>query len=102
MQFLEFRAVDSTQKSATLKNDFMMLILLSQDLIVLEGHYHKNCCRVYTQKVRNLLTSSNESQSSSRTNLYKEVEYKALREIVKEYYEQIIEVPKVLRYIFFL
>ena len=42
MQFLEFRAVDSIKISATLKNDFMMLILLSQDLIVLEGHYHKN------------------------------------------------------------
>ena len=41
MQFLEFRAVDSIKKSTTLKNDFMMLILLSQDLIVLEGHYHK-------------------------------------------------------------
>ena len=42
----------------------------------------------------------NESQSSGGTNLYKDVECEALREIVKEYYEQIIEVPKVLRYIF--
>ena len=55
---------------------------------------------MYTQKVQNLLTSSNGSQSSSETNLYKDVECEALREIVKEYYEQIIEVPKVLRYIF--
>ena len=39
----------------------MKLILLSQDLIVLEGHYHKSCYTVYTQKVLNLLTSSNES-----------------------------------------
>ena len=78
----------------------MMLILLSQDLIVLEGHYHKSCYREYTQKVQNLLTSSNESQSSSGTNLYKDAGCEALREIVKEYYEQIIEVPKVLRYIF--
>ena len=41
MQYLEFRTVDSIKKSATLKNDFMMLSLLSQDLIVLEGHYYK-------------------------------------------------------------
>ena len=57
---------------------------------------------MYTQKVQNLLTSSNRSQSSSKTNLYKDVECEALKEIVKEYYEQIIEVPKVLRYIFSL
>ena len=56
---------------------------------------------MYTQKVQNLLTSSNGSQSSSETNLYKDVECEALREIVKEYNEQIIEVPKVLRYVFF-
>ena len=95
MQFLEFYAVHSIKKSATLKNDFMKLILLSQDLILLEGHYHKSCYRVYTQKVLNLLTSSNESQSSSGTNLYKDVECEALREILKEYYEQIIEVTKI-------
>ena len=66
----------------------------------MEGHYHKSCYRVYTQKVQDLLTSSNEPQSSSGTNLYKDVEYGALREVVKECYEQIIEVPKILRYIF--
>ena len=55
---------------------------------------------MYTQKVQDLLTSSNEPQSSSGTNLYKDVEYGALREVVKECYEQIIEVPKILRYIF--
>ena len=100
MQFLEFRAVDSIKKSATLKNDFMMLSLLSEDLIVLEGHYQKCCDREYTQKLQNLLISSNESQSFSGNILYKDVECEALRENVKEYYEQIIEVPKVLRYIF--
>ena len=42
MQFLEFCAVDSIKKSATLKNDFMILILLSQDLIVLAGHSLKS------------------------------------------------------------
>ena len=72
----------------------MMLILLLQDLIVLEVHYHKCCHRVYTQKVQNLLTSS------SRTNLYKDVECETLREIVKQYYEQIIKMLTVLRYIF--
>ena len=50
MQFLEFRTVDSIKKSATLKNDFMMLDFLSQDLISLEGH-HKSFYREYTQKV---------------------------------------------------
>ena len=79
MQFLEFSAVDAIKKSATLKNDFMILSLLSQDLIALERHYHKSCYREYTQKVQNLLTSSNESQSSSGTNLYKDVECEALR-----------------------
>ena len=69
-------AVDSVKKSAALRNDFMMLILLSQDLIVLEGHYHKRCHRVYTQKVQNLLTSS------SRTNLYKDVDIKRNCEII--------------------
>ena len=78
----------------------MMLILLSQDLIVLEGHYHKSCYREYTQKVQNLLTSSNESQSSSGTNLYRDIKCEALREVVKEYQKQIIEVPNVLRYTF--
>ena len=48
MQHLEFRTVDSIKKSATLKNDFMMLSLLSQNLIVLEGHYYKSCFRGYT------------------------------------------------------
>ena len=79
MQFLEFPAVDAIKKSATLKNDFMILSSLSQDLIALERHYHKSCYREYTQKVQNLLTSSNESQSSSGTNLYKDVECEALR-----------------------
>ena len=51
MQCLECRAVDSIKKSATLKNNFMMLSLLSQDLIVLEEYYHKSCFREYTQKV---------------------------------------------------
>ena len=92
MQFLEFRAVDSIKKSATLKNDFMMLSLLPD--------YQKCCDREYTQKLQNLLISSNESQSFSGNILYKDVECEALRENVKEYYEQIIEVPKVLRYIF--
>ena len=55
---------------------------------------------MYTQKVQNLLTSSNGSQSSSETNLYKDVECEALREIVKEYYEQIIEVLEVWGCIF--
>ena len=73
MQCLELRDVDSIKKSATLKNDFMMLSLLSQDLIVLEGHYHKSCYSKYTQNVQNLLTSSNESQSFSGTNLYRDV-----------------------------
>ena len=100
IQFHEFHAVDSIKKSAILKNDFMMLSLLSQDLIDLEGHYHKSCHREYTLKCQNLLITSNKSQSSSGTNLYKDVECEALREVVKEHYEQIIEVPKVLRYIF--
>ena len=82
----------------------MMLILFSQDLIVLEGHDQLTRTRIswysgYEQKVQNLLTSSNESESPSGTNLYKDVECEALREIVKEYNEQIIEVPKVLRYV---
>ena len=51
MQFLEFRTVDSIKKSATLKNDFMMLDFLLQDLRSLEGHYHKSCYREYIQKV---------------------------------------------------
>ena len=42
-------AVDLVKKSAALRNDFMMLILLLQDLIVFEGHYHKRCHRVYTK-----------------------------------------------------
>ena len=81
MQCLECRAVDSIKKSATLKNNFMMLSLLSQDLIVLEEYYHKSCFREYTQKVQNIFCE-------------------VLREIVKEYYEQIIEVSKVSRCIF--
>ena len=81
MQCLECRAVDSIKKSATLKNNFMMRSLLSQDLIVLEEYYHKSCFREYTQKVQNIFCE-------------------VLREIVKEYYEQIIEVPKVSRCIF--
>ena len=55
---------------------------------------------MYRQEVQDLLISSNEPQSSSGTSLYKDVEYGALREVVKECYEQIIEVPKILRYIF--
>ena len=90
MQFLEFHAVDSIKKAATLKNDFLMLSLLSQDLIALEGHYHKSCYREYTQKVENLSTFSNESKSSSGTNIYKDVELESLKEIVKECYEQLI------------
>ena len=76
----------------------MTLSLLSQNLIALERHYHKSCHREYTQKVQNLLTTSNESQSSRGTNLYKNVNCKELRAVVKEHYEQIIEVPKILRY----
>ena len=51
----------------------------SQELMVLEGHYHKHFYREYTQKVQNLLTSSNESKSSSGTSLYKDVECEELR-----------------------
>ena len=47
--------------------------------MVLEGHYHKHFYREYTQKVQNLLTSSNESKSSSGTSLYKDVESEELR-----------------------
>ena len=78
-KILEFHAVDSIKRSASLKNDFMMLSLFSQDPIVLEGYHHKSCYREYIQKVQNLLTSSNESQSSSGTNLYKDIECEALR-----------------------
>ena len=85
MQFLESPAVDAIKKSTTLKNDFMILSLLSQDLIALERHYHKSCYRECTQKVQNLLTSSNESRSSSGTNLYRDIKCEALREVVKEY-----------------
>ena len=66
----------------------MMLNLLSQDLIVLGGHYHKSCYREYTYKVENLSTFSNESKSSGGTNLYKDLELEAFRETVKEFYEQ--------------
>ena len=52
------------------------------------------------KKVQSLLTSNNKSQFSSGTNFYKDVECEALREILKEYYDQIIEVPKVLKCIF--
>ena len=75
-----------------------MLSLLSQDLIALERHYRKSCYREYTQKVENLSTFSNESKSSSGSNLYKDVELEAFREIVKECYEQTINVPKVLKF----
>ena len=95
MQFLDFHSVDSIKRSTILKIYFMMLILLSQDLKILEGPYHKGCYREYTQNVQNLLSSSNESQSFSGTNLYKDVECEKLRQIVKEYYEQIMDVPKV-------
>ena len=50
MQRLEFRAVDSIKKSATLKNNLMMLSLLLQDLIVLEGQHYKNCYRKLYRK----------------------------------------------------
>ena len=53
LNLLYYCAADSIKKSATFKNDFMMLSLLSQDLVVLEGH-HKSCYREYTQKVKNL------------------------------------------------
>ena len=52
-----------------------MLSLLSQDLTALEGHYHKSFYREYTQKVENLSTFSNESKSSSGSNLYKDAEF---------------------------
>ena len=54
------------------------LNLLSQDLIALEGHCHKSCYREYEQKVEKLSTSSNESKSSSGTNLYKDVKLEKL------------------------
>ena len=76
----------------------MMLSLLSQDLIALEGHYHKSCYREYTKKVENVSTVSNESRSYSGTDFYKEVELETFKEIVKECYKQLIEVPKVLRF----
>ena len=65
-----------------------MLSLLSQDLTALGRHYQKSCYREYTQKVENLLTFSNESKSSSGTNLYKDLELEAFRETMKECYEQ--------------
>ena len=63
--------VDTIKKAATLKNRFMMLSLTSQDLIALEGHYHKICSREYTQKVKNLSTLRNEYQSFSGTDFCK-------------------------------
>ena len=96
MQCLEFCAVDSIKKSATLKSDFMMLSCKTwyflKDIII-------KVVIVYTKSPE--FINLNESQSSGGTNLYKDVECEALREIVKEYNEQIIEVPKVLRYVFF-
>ena len=94
MQCLEFCAVDSIKKSATLKSDFMMLSCKT-------WYFLKDIIKVvivYTKSPE--FINLNESQSSGGTNLYKDVECEALREIVKEYYEQIIEVPKVLKYIF--
>ena len=48
-----------------------MLSLLSQDLIALEGHYHKICYRECTQKVENLSVFCNEFKSSNGSNFYK-------------------------------
>ena len=84
IECLELRAVNSIKKATILKNCFTMLSFLSQDLIASEGHYHKSCYIEYTQKVESLSTSSNESQSSSGTNFYKDVELEAFREIVKD------------------
>ena len=95
MQCLEFCAVDSIKKSATLKSDFMMLSCKTwyflKDIII-------KVVIVYTKSPE--FINLNESQSSGGTNLYKDVECEALREIVKEYYEQIIEVLEVWKCIF--
>ena len=72
-----------------------MLSLLLQDL---KGHYHKSCYREYTKKVENLSIFSNESKSSNGSNLCKDAEFEAFRAIVKESYEQMIKVPKVLKF----
>ena len=48
IQCCDFRAIDSIKTSATEKQDFNMIGLLSQDLIGIEVHYHKSCYCKYT------------------------------------------------------
>ena len=95
---MEFRA-DSTIKQAALarKDDKILAMVMSKDLISSEAKYHKSCYKVYVRT--NYVQPANESDTRNQEeNDYKRIESQAFESII-EYCIDLIEQPRLVEFI---
>ena len=81
IHYCDFRAMHSLKIIATQKNDFNILSILTQDLIAIEGHYHKSCYCKYT------LSNKNIDRDHQDEYAYKTREQEAFKKIIDYLHE---------------